>query len=1543
MTNNTEQLSRWAEKLLDTGKRNNLVNFKDTKATTVEVLLPAASELFRELEGNAFEVFDPKEDSHDGELFQAGTTDKVASLKELYNNQASRNKRKKPILVYNVSTTNPLRVISNIEKKNRSIIEETGVNVAHMAFGFVHWKESKDSHTQFCAPILLVPIAIEHTSAVDPYFIRSTDDTIMVNPTFSYMLETEQGKQLPVYNDEGLEEYLDKVNDIVSKLGWTVTSECKIGLFSFQKINMYMDLKDNAEKILENPNVCLLLGGEDTQESNKENISTEDGGCEVSNPLVDLHNVVDADASQVEAIIAAKKGQSFVLQGPPGTGKSQTITNIIAELLSDNKKVLFVSEKMAALNVVYEQLKNAGLSEFCLELHSHKANKKSVIADIYSTLNLPRNEVSSKADEAKKAEASAQKELDEYVIELHQEHDVIKKSLYQLYEAYSAYRKYPDLEWDLNDIQKKGAEYLDEVASLLEQYARYVPSIGYDYTKNPWYGYIGEENPAEAQATLKRGLKALVEMLHTLTPFFEDMAGIQGLSPITLPELTLLKEFFYFASHSVILRSRILREDDCDIVTKQLDVLHALYSGCQELKAELDAVFTDDVYKIDGSLYHTELTQRFKGFFSRLFNTEYRSLISSLRSCFKEKRRVTYRLAVSMAQKLETYQRKKSEFAEKEKFIKDFLGRGYNSDHPEWERMQSEVATLKELWSQVRDKSRFSTIVYYAFAHDKFATYAPILDTALTQCGEEVWTSLAHSFNKDVFDILNGPWEGTLKRCEACLQHIDHFVHWYHFCRRIADLKEKEALPFIDRVIEKCIEPELIVGTFKRSFYLQWIKQIVALSPTMYRMDRISHDQIAKTFCEKDRKQHDINRAKIRAALSANRPSIGMVSAGSPLSIILRESRKKRKHMSIRALLQATGSVVQNIKPCFLMSPLSVSTFLTPNSVHFNTVVFDEASQVFPQDALGAIYRADQLIVVGDSKQMPPSNFFTATMDRDDENDEEGYEDVSQFESILDKCSTLLQEYRLCWHYRSRYEQLIAFSNKNFYDNTLITFPSCKTDGKGRGIDFYHVDGIFDRQSHTNRKEAEYIVQLIYEHIQSYPQRSLGVVAFSVAQQNLIDQLLYERRCKELGKEHFFRKDVKEPFFIKNLESVQGDERDTIIFSVAYGKGSDGRLLLNFGPLNKDGGERRLNVAVTRAKHNVQVVSSMKCQDIDLSRTNSEGVRLLRAYLDYAENGQGALDRAISVRADDEFDSDFEMEVCEFLRSQGYEVDTQIGCSGYKIDLGLKRPNSSDYLLAIECDGATYHSSKNARDRDRLRQEVLERMGWKFYRIWSTDWFWNKSEEQRLLLEAVKKAVEELNATQAIATEIPFEDTSYEVVAPESELTFPKYEGADRQELERLLLKNKSYAEFVKSVLEKEAPLSEEFFLKRTAWLFIREKVTSVVRRNFDLLMQDCGKCGITRKNGFLYLTDAEVIFRAQGNIERDIKYIAPEEIAAGLLQIIRQNGSVTKDALYRTLADFCGTKRNGSNVREHFDAALDLLHEEVNILGDVISLKSTT
>ena len=489
----TKKLDKWADLLLDTGKRNNLINFKDIRASTVEVLLPSSDVLFEKVDGTAsFEVFDPKiveedddtEESYAPEQLQIGAPEESSEPEQLQievseKTEASGSKaaflaqysgkikRQNQILLYNAAT-NPLTAVKNIDKKAREFIEETGVNVAYMAFGFVHWKENAASNYVFRAPILLVPIQLEQASAVEPYFIKSAEDDIIVNPTFSYKMDAEHGVKLPEYNDEGLTAYLEKVKRLVAKLQWTVTAECKIGIFSFLKINMYRDLKDNAKAILANQNVRQLLGEPAITEKM---YSDEETAASVSDPLIELHSVVDADSSQIEAIEMAKSGKSFVLQGPPGTGKSQTITNIIAECLSDGKKVLFVSEKLAALNVVYDKLKQAGLAEFCLQLHSHKANKKDVIADICHTLRTGKSAVSSKADAEIAIKEKAQHQLDAYAVELHKLRPVIEKSLYQLYESYAAFRPTPDVEFPISQLASKGESYLIETAALLEQYA----------------------------------------------------------------------------------------------------------------------------------------------------------------------------------------------------------------------------------------------------------------------------------------------------------------------------------------------------------------------------------------------------------------------------------------------------------------------------------------------------------------------------------------------------------------------------------------------------------------------------------------------------------------------------------------------------------------------------------------------------------------------------------------------------------------------------------------------------------------------------------------------------------------------------------------------------------------------------------------------------------------------------------------------------------------------------------------------------------------
>lgn len=1540
----TKKLDKWADLLLDTGKRNNLINFKDTRASTVEVLLPSSDALFEKVDGTAsFEVFDPKiieeddpeESSAPGQLQTEVSEDYDASggKASFLAQYSGKIKRQNQILLYNAAT-NPLIAVKNIDKKAREFIEETGVNVAYMAFGFVHWKESASSNYVFRAPILLVPIQLEQASAVEPYFIKSAEDDIIVNPTFSYKMDAEHGVKLPEYSDEGLTAYLEKVKRLVAKLQWTVTEECKIGIFSFLKINMYRDLKDNAKEILANRNVRLLL---DEPTSTEKLYGDEGTAGSVVDPLIELHSVVDADSSQIEAIEMAKSGKSFVLQGPPGTGKSQTITNIIAECLSDGKKVLFVSEKLAALNVVYDKLKQAGLSEFCLQLHSHKANKKDVIADICHTLRIGKSAVSLKADAEIAIKEKAQHQLDAYAVELHMLRPVIEKSLYQLYESYAAFRSTPDVEYPIPQLSSKGEAYLTETAALLEQYADYIPSIGYDYRKNPWYGYINQDTSYQSKNEVKRNLSAVSQFLQTLISLQQEISEKYEIQCASVADAQLWNSFFGFAAASKLITPSLLNREHFDAVNSALRILQGQSADILAARSVLSAVFDDEVYKLDGAAYHKNLTKQFSGTFSRLFNPEYKKLITDLRLCKKDGKKPSYNEAVTMTERLAYYQRRNLEFIEAEAPIKAFLGEAYHGVETEWNYVTEQMSAMEAIFSS---NIAFGTLGHYDdFTSERgiFADYHQKLDETFAVCSADTFNQADGYFDQAILNIHSAPCELVLTKLTDCLNEMDKLDNWCHFRRLLSKLDDKQVVPYINAAIGQNIESKHIVGAFQKQFYYQWIDSILSGNSVLSAFNRISQDKAIRTFAEKDTEQFEINKAKIRAELSSMRPSLDMIASGSALAILLREGEKKRKQKSIRSLLAETGELVQRIKPCFLMSPLSVSTFLALDSVHFDVVVFDEASQIFPQDAIGAIYRADQLIVVGDSKQMPPSNFFNATIEAEDNDEETG--DVTDFESILDLCSTSMQQLRLRWHYRSRYEQLIAFSNKNFYDSDLVTFPSSKVDAPGIGVDYYHVDGVFDRKAHTNRKEAEFIVDLIYQNIEKYPNRSLGVVAFSVAQQDLIDKLLSKRRQSTPEKEYFFKNDGNEPFFIKNLETVQGDERDTIIFSIAYGIDAQGRLLHNFGPLNRVGGERRLNVAVTRAKCNVQLVSSMHYTDIDLKHTSAEGAKLLRGYLDYAENGSIALERAISVSPFEQFDSDFELEVCDYLRSKGFSVDTQVGCSGFRIDLGLKLPDSFDYVLAIECDGAMYHSSKNARDRDRLRQEILERMGWKFYRIWSTDWFRNKSVEQLRLLEAAADAVK--NPTKVDAKPMDSQPTeTFEEIAVEKHFKFPAYKAADIHRLSSQYLPN-DFKGMIKAILEIETPLSEDLLLKRIVWCFGREKVTSAVKRTYEQQMSGYQRYGIIRRNGFLYLdTGKEIQFRSPGDIERDIKQIAPEELAAGMYEILKQNVTADKNGLYRSLAAQCGVARVGKAINEALDTALDSLKNRIIVDGEQISTR---
>jgi superfamily I DNA and/or RNA helicase/very-short-patch-repair endonuclease/DNA polymerase III delta prime subunit len=571
---------------------------------------------------------------------------------------------------------------------------------------------------------------------------------------------------------------------------------------------------------------------------------------------------------------------------------------------------------------------------------------------------------------------------------------------------------------------------------------------------------------------------------------------------------------------------------------------------------------------------------------------------------------------------------------------------------------------------------------------------------------------------------------------------LSYFQEWLTYKETYQKLENLGTTKFLDALRDNQIEPKLWFPVLEKRIYQICLDAILAVKPELKNFNLEVHQRQIKEFSKLDYNQLDAARERLKQLHVQRWQNWEKTSlALAELPKLKKEETKKRQHLPIRKILNDTQKGIPNLvkalKPCWMMSPLSVSQYIDADVIHFDVLIFDEASQLRTEDVVPSIIRSNQVIVIGDRKQLPPTSFF-ATAEKVSEEDINDEDDAS-YESVLDECSNFMFGRTLKWHYRSQDERLITFSNKHFYDSKLITFPN-PVQNPDLGVYFKHVpDGIYDRGGRTdNQREAEVVALLALEHFQRVPDQSLGIIAFSETQASAIQEQL-EIIAKEHANFETFCSDNSPHFFLKALENVQGDERDAIIISIGYARDSQGKLYLNFGPLNKKGGERRLNVAVTRAKSKITLVSSIVHGDIDLTRAESEGVKLLRHYLEYAASGGERLE-ANSYTDEVKFDSPFEEDVYHTLVEQGYIVRTQVGCSGYRIDLAVVDKNHpGEFLLGIECDGASYHSTPTARDRDRLRQQVLERLGWKIHRIWSTDWFRNKPAQVRLLIERIKQ------------------------------------------------------------------------------------------------------------------------------------------------------------------------------------------------------------
>ena len=1240
-----KQLEYWKDRLLDMSRRNRLLFFKVTKASTAEITHPLPSALFDRLvvKGKDLEFCLPQQLA----LFDedADKEETVPVPRELKANEIGVRQTDRELT----------RVLYNLRSRATTAREEQGVNVLYLAFGFLRWSEAQNEEFAL-APLILVPVNLAREAPGRPYKLAMAEEDTVVNPTLRVKLHQDFGLELPdLPNDldaTRMQAYLSAVQSAVGQFpGWGTLSDVVLAIFSFGNLMLVEDLERNKDLFVKH-GLIRALGVPGTLIPTPDDLVEKRELDDKVSPA-DVYQVLDADSSQQEAIEAAKAGLSFILQGPPGTGKSQTIANIIAEFLARGRPILFVSQKIAALEVVQRRLKQVGLSDFCLEIHSHRRNKKDIVSELGASLESLTESDLPEAEPALRQLETVRRRLNAYVCAVHRPRLAMGITAYRVWGELARLKDARDLRFKLTDLEHLSTELDKERSLVLKELASFSTTVA-QFSTHPWRGCGIESLSLEYRGEIETTLLRLPQVLEAFQVRIAELAEGYGVAtPSTLEEgFELMGVARTFRPHVLSVPVREIRQRS---LKRYQSVLRYLYP---------------QYWKDSARLREVSVSQE---------RPNPRTIGDDLEEVIRVQQRVL------------------PPRVDGEAIAAAAL---------------PDLRELSQLARQINDTRRFLSRL--------FSQGEPAL--------------VARFYEVECHRLV--AW------CRDQAGNIGSLGEWVNFGRVRRKADKVGLSSFVSSALRAGLAAEHWEGAFRRRFYLLLSDLLVRTDPILRSFRGSNHDVLISQFRDLDRSHfHDLAPGLVRAHLEKLRPRQSWMQASSADAAILRrELNKKRRLKPLRRLFGEIPELILRLRPCLMMSPLTVSQLLEPELYQFALVIFDEASQVPPEYAAGAILRGHQVVVAGDRHQLPPTRFFQV-LESEDVADAEEYED---FESVLNAFDAAdLQRKTLLWHYRSRDESLIAFSNYHFYGNKLFTFPSaCLREGE-TGIEFVYVpDGVYRRgKTRDNRVEAQRVVDLVVEHARTHPEQSLGVVTFGIAQADAI-QILLDHKLKDIRSiQGFFHEGGPEPFFVKALENVQGDERDVMLFSLGYGRDETGRFLLNFGPLNNPGGERRLNVAVTRARRRVALVASVQPEDIDLSRTSSEGTRLLRSYMMVARDGLGALFRDISVDQDVRFESPFEEAVYDALSARGLQLRTQVGVSEYRIDLGVFDPEQTGrFLLGIECDGRTYHSAATARDRDRLRQEVLEGLGWRMHRIRSQHWGQDEEGEIQKVLHAVEQS-----------------------------------------------------------------------------------------------------------------------------------------------------------------------------------------------------------
>lgn len=1210
----------WIRRLIDLSRRNNLLYFRDLKTGTLDLSQHDLQAMANLLAGESVAL-----------TLLLPDADKVST--------AAR--------------------VQEIRRRALSNLEERGLETLFLGFGMATWPAADEGRPPESA-ILLMPVAVESRGRDGRTLNIHRKGEVQVNLALLHVLETEHGIKISperLLEEGGGEDEPFDPTPVLARLknlteniqDFEVKPRVVLGNFSFQKMAMVKDLQERAQELAAHDLIAAIAGDTEARRAVTSDQKEIDPRELDHVPPDNEFLVLDTDSSQQKVIVSVLDGQHGVIHGPPGTGKSQTIANLIATLAANGRRVLFVAEKRAALEVVLHRLKEVGLGHLALDLHGADVTRREVMIRIAESLTIVRQSAPVDSFNVHHFFTEQRKRLNDHVNRLHSPRSPSGLSVYKLQGQLLRIpaQAHAKTRWrgkGLDCFDRQGAE---AVKSLLVEAGGFGGLFLRD-DPSPWNGAVLPDGLAVQQAI---DLATSISQKHW---------------PALLPSLT-----------SLVAASKLAAPTTLTEAQRFLSIL-------KEVAGTL-TIYSNDIFRQNLELLSNDLFQASRGTISSVWswctNAAYRNALRVVRALRRAGPVPARQLFAEITAITEQLQRWKA------------------------------LSLTTSIPRTVPDLETASTRLEALLAD--LSSIEPLLGRQ--RLAQIEFGILASLFNALVSDSV------TPYRIPRLLE-IER------------ELAQHGAGAIIEETRTRKLDTELWPKVFEHAWLASCLDQARTEDPALAGFNGRAHERFVEEFRRLDRERAKLSADRVRRTHAERVIQVMNTHSGQD-ALVRREAEKKSRHLPLRKLISQAPDVLTALCPCWMASPLSVSQLLDADRRYFDIVIFDEASQVFPEDAVPALLRASQAVVAGDEHQLPPTFFFVAE-EEDDENIAPG--PTAGFESILNVMSSFLGKWPLAWHYRSRDEALIAFSNRHIYNDRLITFP-----GPGRLSSIQHVlvpqTPARDGEEDSSSSEVQRVVELVLEHATSRPDETLGVIAMGIRHANRVYAAIEEARLLRPDLDDFFDTNRNERFFVKNIERVQGDERDAIILTVGYGKDHSGKLPYRFGPLNMEGGERRLNVAITRARNRLTLVSSFDHHDMDPARSSKRGVELLRLYLQYAaSNGSNLGDTGhtgIPL-------NDFEADVFDTLAAKGIALLPQWGASSYRIDMIAQHPQRPGrFVLAIECDGATYHSAPTARDRDRLRQQHLEALGWRFHRIWSTDWFMRREDEIKRTLAAYEMAI----------------------------------------------------------------------------------------------------------------------------------------------------------------------------------------------------------